>query len=262
MVDGDTRPSRIAPQGAEAGLRDRRRAGTRAVDRDPLQVPNICYTRIPGCSGNLAANHFLSPPRHPRSALRASFLIYWSLMSEIDDIFARLGGGRVANTDQRDHRDIPRRGKVGGSRVVEVVHVATRQPGVGAAVTHRTESGVRAQTWDGGFPTRSAPHTSSPSPQPVAPKAPEQVGHVIVRWEPVAEVVPSTSHAPMPVEVQLNPVDKPTARSVRSNTRQNSRPVADPFNPEDDRANCLRCGYAVEAGRDRRGLTTCAACSS
>ena len=183
-------------------------------------------------------------------------------MSEIDDIFARLGGGRIANTDQSDRRDIPRRGKASGSRVVEVVHLTTRRPSAGAAVTHRTESGVRAQTWDGGFPTRSAPHASSQSQQPVSAKAPEQVGHVIVRWEPVAEVAASTPPAPMHVEVQPRLMDEPTAPSVRSGTTSQARPVADPFDPEDDRANCLRCGYAVEAGRDRRGLTTCAACAS
>ena len=181
-------------------------------------------------------------------------------MSEIDDIFARLGGGRSANSDQRDHRDIPRRGKAGGSRVVEVVHLPTRRTGVGPGVTRRTESGVRAQIWEGGFPARS-PLQSSPSTQPEAAKAPEPVGHVVVRSEPVMEAVAIPPPAPAPVEVQAGPDDETKARSARSSTRQKARPVADPFNPEDDRANCRRCGYAVEAGRDRRGLMTCAACS-
>ncbi|MDO9714295.1 hypothetical protein [Paracraurococcus lichenis] len=38
------------------------------------------------------------------------------------------------------------------------------------------------------------------------------------------------------------------------------RSFADPFAGEDDGANCLRCGYLVEAAREKRGLLTCAAC--
>jgi hypothetical protein len=40
------------------------------------------------------------------------------------------------------------------------------------------------------------------------------------------------------------------------------RRVADPFDADDDGANCLRCGYMVEPARERRGLMTCAACGS
>jgi hypothetical protein len=182
-------------------------------------------------------------------------------MSEIDDIFARLGGGRTTTSDGRDLRDIPRRGKAGGSRTVEVVHLLKSRPGAGAAVTRRTDTGVRAETWDAGFPTRSAP-PSSPSTQSEPTKAPEQVGHVITRWAPVAEVVPIPAPAPVPAEVQPRPDDQRLARYGRSSiTREKSRPVADPFDPDDDRANCLRCGYAVEPGRERRGLLTCAACA-
>jgi hypothetical protein len=39
-----------------------------------------------------------------------------------------------------------------------------------------------------------------------------------------------------------------------------ARRVADPFDANDDGANCLRCGYAVEPARERRGLMTCAGC--
>jgi hypothetical protein len=39
-----------------------------------------------------------------------------------------------------------------------------------------------------------------------------------------------------------------------------ARRVADPFDASDTGANCMRCGYAIEAGRERRGLMTCVAC--
>lgn len=182
-------------------------------------------------------------------------------MSEIDDIFARLGGGPLTRSDERNRRDVPRRGKAGGNRVVEVVHLAAGRPGVRAAATRRTEPGVRAQTWDDGFPMRSAP-PSSPLKQPEVAKAPEPVGHVITRSEPVAQVVANTPAAPEPVEIQPDPVDQPIARSAGSLIRQKARPAADPFDPDDNRANCLRCGYAVETGRDRRGFMTCEGCAA
>lgn len=185
-------------------------------------------------------------------------------MSEIDDIFARLGGGRITTSDGRDQRNIPRRGKEGGSRVVEVVHLTAGRPGVRAAVTRRTEPGVRAQSWDDGFPTRSAPPPSSPSAEPATTQAPDQVGHVVMGREPVAEVVLTSLPARAAVEIQPRQVDVTAAQSAGGDTtkQRRARPIADPFNPEDDRANCLRCGYAVEPGRERRGLTTCAACAA
>ncbi|MDO9712800.1 hypothetical protein [Paracraurococcus lichenis] len=39
-----------------------------------------------------------------------------------------------------------------------------------------------------------------------------------------------------------------------------ARRFADPFAMGDDGANCLRCGYLVEAEREGRGLLTCSAC--
>lgn len=185
-------------------------------------------------------------------------------MSEIDDIFARLGGGPLASTDQRDRRDIPRRGKAGGNRVVEVVHLTLGRPGVRAATTRRTEPRVRAQSWDGGFPTKPAPLPLSASAEPATTQAPDQVGHVVMGREPVAEVVLTSLPARAAVEIQPRQVDETAAQSAGGDTtkQRRARPIADPFNPEDDRANCLRCGFAVETGRARRGLMTCAACAA
>jgi hypothetical protein len=38
------------------------------------------------------------------------------------------------------------------------------------------------------------------------------------------------------------------------------RGFADPFANSDDGANCIRCGFLVEAARERRHLLTCAQC--
>jgi hypothetical protein len=39
-----------------------------------------------------------------------------------------------------------------------------------------------------------------------------------------------------------------------------TRRVADPFDASDEGANCMRCGYAVEPVREKRGLMTCSEC--
>ena len=182
-------------------------------------------------------------------------------MSEIDDIFARLGGGRITPSDQRDHRDIPRRGKAGGSRTVEVVHLPTRRAGASSAPPPRPEAGARSRSWDAGLQVK-APQPTLLSMPAEAAKAPEQVGHLISRWEPAAQPMPSSTAAPdtghaEPLQARES---KPRAEGNRTSAR--ARPIADPFDPDDDRTNCLRCGYAVEPGRDARGLATCAACAA
>lgn len=48
-------------------------------------------------------------------------------MSDIDRVFARLGGGGTTGGEQRELRRIPRRGGTGGARVVEVVRLPSRR---------------------------------------------------------------------------------------------------------------------------------------
>jgi hypothetical protein len=52
-------------------------------------------------------------------------------MSDSDDVFARMGGGKPASTGQRELRHIRRRGNTAGSRVVEVVRLPTGRGGGG-----------------------------------------------------------------------------------------------------------------------------------
>lgn len=103
------------------------------------------------CFGKIADSQFHSPFDTGAADLRASLSFIGSPMSEIDDIFARLGGGRITATDHRDLRDIPRRGKTGGSRVVEVVHLPTGRSGQGAAGVLPPRRRVRARTYLIGF---------------------------------------------------------------------------------------------------------------
>ncbi len=181
-------------------------------------------------------------------------------MSDIDRVFARLGGGQPTTTEQRELRHIPRRSGSTSSRVVEVVRLPARGAAASAGGSRRTNLGVRAETWDDGFPTRSPP-PSSPAPQLAAgtvdPMTAEPVAHVMPMWErAVAE--PEVVPAPPPETAQT--ATTPATKRVRLAARSGSRRVADPYDTNDDGANCLRCGYLIQPARERRGLMTCAAC--
>jgi hypothetical protein len=169
-------------------------------------------------------------------------------MSEIDRVFARLGGGQAAGSDQRELLNIPRKGNSTGSRVVEVVRLPSRRTPAGQDQAQRPAFKVRAQTWEDGFPARTAA-PAAPPPEPPAVEAPEPVAHVMPLWERTV-VAPEPEPPPPPAEA-------PQPRQRRTAA---GRGVADPFDAGDDRANCLRCGYVVEQARERRGLLTCAAC--
>jgi hypothetical protein len=179
-------------------------------------------------------------------------------MSDIDRIFARLGGRHSAGDDKRELRSIRRKGGATGSRIVEVVRLPARAAAASGGGPRRTDFRVRAETWDDGFPVRTAPPPSQ-APQPVADEAPGPVAHVMpVRdrtiVEPQIEAAPAAPSEP----AQTAPLP---ARRARRTARSTTRRVADPFDPADDGANCLRCGYAVQPARERRGLMMCAACA-
>jgi hypothetical protein len=173
-------------------------------------------------------------------------------MSEIDRVFAGLGGRQSAPSARRELRRIPGKGGASATRTVEVV----RLPGKGspeAQGRQRADFQLRAATWEDGFPAHSA------RPAPPAPELPEPV-----RAEPTAHVMPMWERSRAEPEAPPPSPEPPRVRRGRppgtTATPQTSRRVADPFDPEDDGANCLRCGYAVETARERRGLMTCAAC--
>jgi hypothetical protein len=173
-------------------------------------------------------------------------------MSEIDRVFGRMGGSTTAGTDVHERRTIARRGSTTTARVVEVVRLAAREPGAAPTPQPRPDPRLRAESWEGGFPIRQAPQRR-PAPVPAKPTEAQPVGHVIQRWQSPPADIAAEPEAPAPRKAMPAPRQRRVAAPA-------PRPVADPFDPEDDRANCLRCGYAVEARREARGLMTCAAC--
>jgi hypothetical protein len=179
-------------------------------------------------------------------------------MSEIDRVFAGLGGRQSAPSARRELRRIPGKGGTSATRTVEVV----RLPARGASESpgrQRADLQLRSATWEDGFPAQSArpaPPSEPDLPQPVRA---EPTAHVMPMWERSR----AEPEAPPPAEAPPVP-DAPRARRGRppgsTASRRAERRVADPFDPEDDGTNCLRCGYAVEPARERRGLLTCVAC--
>ncbi len=171
-------------------------------------------------------------------------------MSEIDRVFARLGARKPASDERRETVNVPRRGTT-GSRVVEVVHVRSGGERGDVNRADRVGGGLRAATWAEGFPAR----VTAAVPVPEAPAAreapaPAPTAHVMPGWQPApADPAPQ---APVLEE-------RPRAARLRRSGGPERR-VADPFDTADAGANCLRCGYAVEPGREARGLFTCAAC--
>ncbi|MBR0661774.1 hypothetical protein [Neoroseomonas oryzicola] len=173
-------------------------------------------------------------------------------MTEIDRVFARFTDNKQAAEDRRETLSIPRRGGATGSRAVEVVHVRSAGGQAGQDRAPRKDFRVRALTWEGGFPAREKAPARAPEPLPAA-AAPEPTAHVMPAWEPaVAEPAP-------PAEAPEPPLRAVAPRREKA-PRAAERRVADPFDAADDGANCMRCGYAIDPLRERRGLFTCAAC--
>ena len=204
-------------------------------------------------------------------------------MDDKDHVFARFKDDKPTSADRRETLTIPRRAGANGSRSVEVVHV--RSGGAVREKPPRLDAHVRAATWDGGFPTKQTPRASMPIEQ-TAPETAEPVTHVMPAWEPAAteaEAAPAEGPGAVPPRGRGRPrkhrVGQPVAATAaaahakqpaaphRGPGRPRKQPVspptrrvADPFNASDDRANCMRCGYAIEPAREKRGLMTCSEC--
>jgi hypothetical protein len=206
-------------------------------------------------------------------------------MDDKDRVFARFKDDRPEPADRRETLSIPRRSGAGGSRVVEVVHI--RSGGAMRERPQRVTAHVRAASWDGGFPAKRPVVAPIPT-EPTNVEAVTPTAHVMPAWElPVAVVV----KPPQPVATVVAPargrgrprkhaVREPAAAEVpaalaeeqiavsRRGSGQprktiagaSARRIADPFDADDDLANCMRCGYAIEPEREKRGLMTCSEC--
>lgn len=179
-------------------------------------------------------------------------------MDDIDRVFARFKDDKPEPANRRETLSIPRRNGAGGSRTVEVVHLRS---GAGSKDRpQRADPRVRAASWDGGFQAKQPVATPAP-PSPAAAATPPTT-HVMPAWEPPAPKAAS----PPPGSPNEAEAPDSAARRGRGRPRKEVRPaprarhVADPFDADDDGANCMRCGYAIEPAREKRGLLTCAGC--
>jgi hypothetical protein len=169
-------------------------------------------------------------------------------MDDKDRVFARFKDDKPEASDRRELLTIPRRAGTPGSRVVEVVHV--RSGGAIKDRPRRVDAHVRAVSWDEGFPAKQA--VAPPVfIEPATVEATTPTAHVMSAWEPAAPSLPA-AQTPQTEE-----------RRGRGRPRKQTPPrhVADPFDASDDGANCIRCGYAIEPARERRGLMTCVQCA-
>jgi len=181
-------------------------------------------------------------------------------MDDIDRVFARFKDAKPEPADRRETLSIPRRSGAGGSRTVEVVHLRS-----GRGTTdrqQRLDPRVRAASWDGGFQAKRAIATPV-LPAPVSVPVIAPTTHVMPAWDPaVTEEAPSA-----PRSLNVAEASDVAARRGRGRPRKEvstpplPRRVVDPFDASDDGANCMRCGYAIEPAREKRGLLTCSRCA-
>jgi len=180
-------------------------------------------------------------------------------MDDIDRVFARFKDDKPEPADRRETLNIPRRSGTGGSRTVEVVHLRS-----GRGTTdrpQRLDPRVRAASWDGGFQAKRPVATPVP-PAPVTAAAMPPKAHVMPAWEPAGAKEASSA----PGSPTMAEAPDATERRGRGRPRKETptpppgRRIADPFDASDSGANCMRCGYAIEPTRERRGRITCRAC--
>lgn len=205
-------------------------------------------------------------------------------MDDKDHVFSRFKDDKPEASDRRELLTIPRRAGATGSRVVEVVHV--RSGGAVKDRPQRNDTHVRAASWATGFPAKQA--VAAPTfVVPAIAAATVPTAHIMPAWEPSAEAASTAiadEAAVAPPRGRGRPRKHPTlepagAKDVTAGTEEqipvsrrgpgrpseaiaiaSARRVANPFDAADDGANCMRCGYAIERAREKRGLLTCVGC--
>jgi len=180
-------------------------------------------------------------------------------MDDIDRVFARFKEDKPEPTSRRETLNIPRRNGASGSRTVEVVHLRS-----GRGTTERPQRldpRVRAASWDGGFRAKRSV-TPPVLSTPVTANAITPTTHVMPAWNPAApEEASSAPGSPPAAEAPGVAEHRRRGRPRKEiSTTPPAQRIADPFDADDDGANCMRCGYVIEPARVLRGLMTCADC--
>ncbi|MDB5413409.1 MAG: hypothetical protein JWR10_1744 [Rubritepida sp.] len=173
-------------------------------------------------------------------------------MADINHVFARFHKDHADTLPKRELLSIPRKGSSNSTRTVEVVHVRS---GASSKTNeqHLRESSVRAATWSEGFPTKPAP-IRSPVELSAPIEPPQHAVHVMPTWGPPSAEPATLETIPQP---QIEPRRRGRPRKIASTMA----PIAaDPFDPNDDGTNCLRCGLLVQPAREKRGMMTCGSC--
>lgn len=145
-------------------------------------------------------------------------------------------------------------------RVVEVVHVH-RDRGNPARQQSRQHAGpVRVAIWEDGFKAKPAAPALFAEPSPAKQEPAQPVTHVLRQWQPAPP--PAVERAGDAEAKAVEPVGGGPARRGRPRKAKPETPERSFVDPYADEAgaNCMRCGYLVEAARERRGLLTCANC--
>ncbi|MBL6458835.1 hypothetical protein JMJ55_26235 [Belnapia sp. T6] len=86
------------------------------------------------------------------------------------------------------------------------------------------------------------------------------ITHVMPIWEPSAQEPASEQAKPVPLPTITPVAELRDPHGPKPGMPKATRRFADPFAEDDDRANCIRCGYLVEQKREARGLKTCSLC--
>lgn len=186
-------------------------------------------------------------------------------MSEADRVFPRKEGQGASSpsVEKRLILSAPRRSGLGAgkSRVVEVVHVRRGKGRPTEESSRPAPWDLRAETWPEGIHPKAALPLPQADVQPAPPEPAQPTVHVMPMWEPSPQqsAPPVAEPIEPPAETAVAEHRKPrTSKPPAAKTR--ARPFADPFADDDNGANCIRCGYLVEQGREKRGFMTCLKC--
>jgi hypothetical protein len=177
-------------------------------------------------------------------------------MDDRDHVFARFKDNKPASAERREKLTIPGRGSTSSSRSVEVVHARLSAVSTAKEGARRLRPPATSDRWESGLAVQQATRDRL-AVEPDLVQAAKPTIHVMPAWEPTpvaAEVASSTGAEALVVEA-VPVIDKGSRRTGKARRR-----VADPFDPADDGANCLHCGYVIERARDKRGLVTCVGC--